>query len=231
MDSTIHQIDSVDCAKDWHLVRSLRQVYVQDCQVKVALWGADCQDLSLTMLDNAQKIGAECARFHFSPAESRGAGFTALCGLLQAVDFSLRDLVQVLAAADFERGSVEIFGMAVTRSMEPAIRVFSPFHMDRLKPLDKVPRKWTVRHALRAIVNGQYEGLRCTGVMTDDYAWDNARNFGRGECKAPLLFVRRVIESPSGWRVYAEDNNRVALNCHSFDCNELRVNLEASRAA
>jgi hypothetical protein len=229
MESQIHQIDSVDSATDWHLVRSLREVYVQDCQVKISLWGAECQDLSLTMLDNAQKVGAECARFHFSP--TRGAGFSALCGVLRAVDFSLRDLVQVLAAADFERGPVEVFGVSVTCSMEPAIRVFSPFHMDRLKPLDKMPKKWTVRHALRAIVNGQYEGFRCTGVMTDDYARDNERNFGRGEFKAPLLFVRRVIESPSGWRVYAEGNNRVALNCHSFDCNELRVKLEASRAA
>jgi len=230
MESRIHQIDSVDGAKDWHLVRSLRQVYVQDCQVKVSLWGVDSHELSLTMLENAQKIGAECPRFNFSPNDA-GGGLQALCGLLRAVDYSLSDLVQVLAAADFERGSVELFGMVVTCSVEPAIRVFSPFHIDRLKPLDKVPRKWTVRHALRAIVNGQYDGFRCTGIMTDDYAWDNERNFGRGECKAPLLFVQRVLESPSGWRVYAEDNNRVALNCHSFDCNELRVNLDASRAA
>ena len=32
MESQIHQIDSVDSATDWHLVRSLREVYVQDCR-------------------------------------------------------------------------------------------------------------------------------------------------------------------------------------------------------
>lgn len=228
----IIQFDSVATAKDWHQLFSSHQAYVQDGEVKVSVWGTgDNRALSLTMLANAQKAGAVCERYVFDLANQEMRGHQALCHLVNSVDYVLTDLLKVLKVMDFSRGTVELFGFKVRRVEEPAIRVFSPFHLDRIKPLTHEPKKWTVRHVLRAVVNGQYDTLRCSGKYTDDYAFDAEVGFQRGRIASPLAFVQKIIEFPSGWKAYGKEDGVVGISCHTFDCNEVHVNLGAANAA
>ena len=78
-----------------------------------------------------------------------------------------------------------------TVSEDKGIRVFSWLHLDRFNPLTSEPKKWTLPHVARAIINGQFTGLKSDGTYTDDYAFDAAVNFQQ----------RRDRESPRmDWR-------------------------------
>jgi hypothetical protein len=85
--------------------------------------------------------------------------------------------------------------------------------------------KWTLRHAIRALVNGQFEWLKCTGYYTDDYAWDMAMNYRQGEIPDAVSFAADVLESPSGWWVSGREENVVYMCCHSFDNNEFKFKV------
>lgn len=221
--------ESMASCESWIEALNSRECYVREPAARIAVSGmANNEELSITRLDNAFRAGKECITYRLSPALS-DSGVSALTDLLAEFDWDLSALLAVLDAVDSERGA-DVMGYAVRCRVYPGVRVFSPFHLDRLKPLKKWPSKWTVPMALRAIANGQYESFRCKGVYTDDYAMDNALNFRRGNVAA-LAFIRRVTERPSGWHVFEGRDNRVHINCHSFDMNELLVNLSAEKAA
>jgi hypothetical protein len=111
----------------------------------------------------------------------------------------------------------------------PAKRVFDPT-LKAYNPLKEIPAKWTLTHVVRALLNGQAENVKCTGVYTDDYAYDAASNFGIGEINAKNLAIR-LIECPSGWHAYAEADGTVHVNCHSFDNNKFTPLLRKVAAA
>ena len=117
--------------------------------------------------------------------------------------------------ADSKDGSLEIYA-----STEPGRRTFSPFALDRIKPLKALPAKWTIPHVIRALINGQYEELKCNGVYTDDYAYDAAVNYRMGTISNALEFCRGIIKNPGGWWAMAQDGGRVSICCSSFDSNE-----------
>lgn len=111
-----------------------------------------------------------------------------------------------------------------TRELKSS-QVFSPFCMERLKPLTEIPKKMTTRHAIRAIINGQVKNLKCNGIYTDDYAFDAAYNYRQGEIVDRVSFIQPILSRPSGWHVW-ESNGVYNLNCHSFDTNEFELCLE-----
>ena len=91
-----------------------------------------------------------------------------------------------------------------------------PLDLSIIRPLEKEPKKWTIPHVIRAIVNGQYKNLRCKYRHLDDTCQD----FGRGEILEPISFIQGIVESPSGWWVSKNNDGTVTLCCHSFDSNE-----------
>jgi hypothetical protein len=94
-----------------------------------------------------------------------------------------------------------------------------------VRALKAAPAKWTLPHVYKALMNGQFSALRCTGKYSDDYAYDNAINFGKGDFSERAAdFVRRIMEAPSGWRTYA-NGAVVSVCCHSFDCNDFTFKL------
>lgn len=112
------------------------------------------------------------------------------------------------------------------------VRTFSALHLDQITALSSIPKKWTVRRAMRAILAGQAEEWFVDGIYTDDYALDNARNFCRGELENYLGKARRIWESPSGWRVWTGskdegDRRKLSFNCHGFDTNTITIDLDA----
>jgi len=110
---------------------------------------------------------------------------------------------------------------------ERSARIFSPFNLLEIyKPLKEEPKKWTVPHALRAIINGQYEYLKCNGVYTDDYAYDAAVNFKKGEITGNIIFAVRILTSPSGWHCWKDsEDGSINISCHSFDSNEFKLRI------
>lgn len=88
--------------------------------------------------------------------------------------------------------------------------------LSTIKPLTEEPKKWTLAHVVRAIVNGQYEGLKCNYRHLDDTCQD----YGKGEIKNPIEFVQGIVESPSGWWTMRNNSGLVSICCHSFDSNE-----------
>jgi hypothetical protein len=112
------------------------------------------------------------------------------------------------------------------------IRTFSAAHLDQIKPLSSLPKKWTVRLALRAALSGQVSKWHVDGIYTDDYAFDNAYEYQRGELSQYLAKARRIWENPSGWNVRTSykdggDKTMISLDCHNFDTNTLHIDLDA----
>ena len=115
--------------------------------------------------------------------------------------------------------------VTVYKSVIKAIDVFNPMTIKQTyKPLKEEPSKWTIKHALRAIVHHQFENLMCDGYYTDDYAWDNANNYGIKEIKYTADFLKKIIEHKNGWRVYKYDD-RICINCYHFDTNSFKLKL------
>jgi len=232
--SHINKIDSVCSAKDWQLAMSCRELFVSSEEVRLRIFGSGRhRSLELVRLNNAQKRGAVCDRYYLNLEDKLEGirGEQALCRLINLVDYDLAGLLDIIGSADFHKGDLTLFGFRVTHSELPAARVFSPFHLHRLKPLKAKPAKWTVRHVLRLVANKQYDRFDCIGRFTDDHKHDADLNYGKGPVKAPLPFIRDVIENPRGWVAHEGDDGRVEISCHSFHNNEVHPNLEACNVA
>lgn len=98
-------------------------------------------------------------------------------------------------------GILEIEAFKGQRKFLRGVRMYSPFHHHRLPPLKSAPGKWTVRHALRALVNRQTE---------------NFEQVAHGPINLSKDLLRRIVETPHGWRTYAEDG-QIYLCCHRFE--------------
>ena len=96
--------------------------------------------------------------------------------------------------------------------------------LSTIKPLKTEPKKWTLPYVVRAIVNKQYEGLRCNYRHLDDTCQDS----GKGEIKDPINFIKGIVEDPSGWWVHKRDG-MISVCCHAFDSNEFRSKIETKK--
>jgi hypothetical protein len=181
-------------------------IYVRAENIKV--WqGAD--SIRVTDLTNALATGTECRYVSIR-------NWKDSCGAVNHVRGRYREQLDE-HTEDAQDGTLEIY-----TGTEPGRRTFSPFAVDRVKPLKAKPGKWTIPHVIRCLLNGQYEGLKCNGVYTDDYAWDAAVDFKRGAIADAVEFCRDIIKSPSGWWV-SEREGIVHICCHSFDSNEFKA--------
>ena len=175
----------------------------------IMVWqGAD--SIRVTDLTHALATGKECRYVSIRNWQDS-------CGAVNHVRGRYREQLDE-HTADSKDGTLEIY-----TGTEAGRRTFSPFALDRIKPLKAKPRKWTIPHVIRALINGQYEELKCNGVYTDDYAYDAAVNCRRGTISNALEFCRGIIKSPGGWWAMAQEGGRVSICCHSFDSNEFKA--------
>lgn len=179
-------------------------------------------------LRNALKTGKTCPSFSVEYRDE--------CDWLNLVNEVNGDLSQLLALLDeatdlASRKYVPLAnGLTVHRTAKPGVRMFSPFALERLKPLAELPSKWMLSHVRRALANGQIENLRCDGITTDDYAFDNATNFQKGKLETMKL-LRDLIESPDGWWTTIAASGKVGVSCHSFEHHSFTLKLENRQPA
>lgn len=221
---------------------SQQRVYDRSAQLEIESYAGD-GSLYLTDLTDALKPGKECTRFRIAQSTDRNYP-----------EYQARNLLSILVSAKFlfdllmkmnwvreERPlknwetvlpyepieyTFQGVNLVISRTTVESKRQFSPFAS--LKPLKKVPKKFTLTHFRKMVFNGQYTGSRCTGVYTDDYAYDAATNYSQGEIGLGGL-AYRIIDSPSGWWVSSEahgEKNEYSICCHNFDNNRFVLDLD-----
>ena len=77
---------------------------------------------------------------------------------------------------------------------------YSEFKLNNIKPLKAEPKKWNLSSVIRALANKQCEGLKCNYKYTDDYAYDNATDYGKGEVD-PDSMLRSIYNVKRGYSV------------------------------
>lgn len=186
--------------------------YFQDIQ---AYMEVRVQQICIVDLRNALIPGRECERLVLQPHDPYSSG---------CLYSGLNTFREVYEKFFVRR---ELPDCHVYASALKSINVFTPFK--EIKPI-KVPAKWTLPHVWKAILSGQiYEG-KCDGRYTDDYAYDAAVGFRSGVRLYLPSFAKALIESPSGWRVYADhtdgDQVQLSVDCYTFNLNTLQFDAK-----
>ena len=113
--------------------------------------------------------------------------------------------------SDFEKIHISFRKEKSNKYINPDISIY--------KKLTEKPKKWTILHVVRALLNNQFKNLKCEGVYTDDYAFDASVNYGKGELKNVREFCEKIIRGH--WSVYESEStpNEVHVNHFHFDNN------------
>ena len=159
------------------------------------------------------------------------------CAVLNSdwVGMEVEEAVDLLLEADWVKNkwggydSIEADGIRIHRDEIASNRVLNPNRLDRWQPLKSMPKKWNLPLVVRALVNSQVTTFH-DYRYTDDYAYDNSYNFGKGEA-SNMYLAENLVDSPSGWRAYANSPDTVFVGCHSFDAYTLTIVDEAVKGA
>ena len=179
---------------------------------------------SLVIIDlaNAMQNGKTCTRWLFSVSpwhmDTSKLSFTAYIMMAAPECDTLAELVAWLRAG---KPLQEVDGLTVSVGGQPGNRTFSPFAP--IKPV-KLGDRLSAATIAKAICAGQIVAGRTDGRYTDDYAFDAATDFGRGEIDVQA-FAQDIYENPRGWRFWWHDDTRreIVAACHTFDYKTLAV--------
>lgn len=179
---------------------------------------------SLVIVDlaNAMQTGKTCARWLFS-ARPWHMDTSRLC-LTEYIEMAAPEcdtLAELVAWLRAGKPLQEVDGLTVSVGEQPSNRTFSPFAP--VKPV-KLGDRLTAATIAKAIRAGQIVAGRTEGRYTDDYAFDAATDFGRGEIDVQA-FAQDIYENPRGWRFWWHDDTRreIVAACHTFDYKTLAV--------
>ncbi len=204
--------------------------YFADSLLYVEMYSGQ-QSIVITDVTNAMKPGKTCQQVKFSGVWNSNK--CEVANLLHQYGDDFRQVFAALAeipAVKYNGGTdVVLRGIEgrAYNSEEPSIKQFSPFAtVNRLK---EVPAKWTLAHVVRALVNGQFTGLKCNHHYTDDYAWDAAVNFQQGSI-VPTGLIQELVDSKSGWWVSADKSGYLTVACYSFKSYGFTLDLSGKAA-
>ena len=179
---------------------------------------------SLGMIDlvDAMKPGKRCARWFFSVSPWK-MDADRLC-MTEYVEMAAPEcdtLAELVAWLRAGKPLHEVDGLAVDTGAQASNRTFSPFAPVKPVKLGERLNAATIAKAIRA---GQIVAGRTEGRYTDDYAFDAATDFGRGEIDVQA-FAQDIYEHPNGWSFWWHDDTRrvIVAACHTFDYKTLSV--------
>lgn len=198
---------------------SIGTVYVESEQLAVTLYE---NALNVRTLDNALKRGKTVIKHTTYFQKGSFDGREIMNEYMFFLKINFAELIERAVAndlPDIDDGSVKNL-----HNEEKAVRVFSPFAKPKKVNLHS---KWTIDKVAKAILSGQVTQGVQDMALTDDYAYDAAVNFRKGELFDLLDFAKELTESPSGWwlRVDETEDNKIKLRvaCHHFDYRTLYV--------
>ena len=180
---------------------------------------------------NAFKTGVECKGYSIDGDEDDSISqFIAECGYsVDKMVARCEEALSILSENEY-KGILQgtSWSASVYDRTSVGIRSFSPLPeaLKTLKPLNEIPKKWTLRHVNRMLANEQYMKLETRDRYTDDYAMDAAHNYYAGEISG-LYLLKDLTESPSGWWISRadKDGEQLGINCHHFDYKQCLVDL------
>lgn len=179
---------------------------------------------SLVIIDlaNAMQNGKTCTRWLFSVSPWK-MDADRLC-MTEYVEMAAPEcdtLAELVAWLRAGKPLLDVDGLTVETGEEASNRTFSPFAPVKPVKLGDRLNAATIAKAIRA---GQIVAGRTDGRYTDDYAFDAATDFGRGEIDVQA-FAQDIYEHPNGWRFWWRDESRreITAACHAFDYKTLAV--------
>lgn len=194
----------------------------------------DCKQetFSLTDLNNAMKVGKNVDTYIFQKKDSTNS-LTMLSMYLEwAVSEEMFiDFLYLLKKACTEpRMSNSIpfkFSeeFVCIKNTVKGTSVFSPF--SEVKAVN-MGSKWTAQKVAKGILSKQIFEGETVRKLTDDYKSDSDNNFGKDDTLDLLDFAQSIYESPTGWRVYVDENKStfeylvLSVNCYHFDSKEVK---------
>lgn len=194
-------------------------VYVKSLNVRVSMY---TNSLRIIFLDNAGKRGKTCKEFVMWV--DNGSIKNTCSNLFNAI--SLKEFVEIVKedanSMEGEDWKIDVYELK-------AVNVFNPMDTSIYKRLDKEPVKWKIADCVRALVNGQYDAVECTGQYTDDYAYDDAVNYRKGAISA-LALAKDLVEdgAKSGWWIYKRDEH-ISISQHPFNYNKMIFNIDGGK--
>lgn len=202
-------------------ISDLRQgTYIEDCNVYAKLWENALVVIDLT---NSMKRGKNClvAQVKVKDDPFGSDAWSHIYEYTWRNKLTVKELMEQALTDTIADSDLE-----VTLSERKGVRTFSPWA--KVNKVKKAPRKWTLAHLTKAIVSGQAIDAKQEMRLTDDYAYDNSVNFGKGSISA-LALAKELVEEPSGWWVHVDeqtdDTVTLSVNCHHFDYNTVTLKL------
>lgn len=179
---------------------------------------------SLVIIDlaNAMQNGKTCTRWLFSVSPWRmDAGRLCMTEYVEMAAPECDTLADLVAWLRAGKPLLDVDGLTVDTGSQASNRTFSPFAPVKPVKLGDRLNAATIAKAIRA---GQIVAGRTEGRYTDDYAFDAATDFGRGEIDVQA-FAQDIYEHPNGWRFWWRDESRreITAACHTFDYKMLAV--------
>lgn len=179
---------------------------------------------SLVIIDlaDAMKPGKSCTRWLFSvSAWKMDADRLCMTEYVEMAAPECDTLAELVAWLRAGKPLLDVDGLTVDVGAQASNRTFSPFVPVKPVKLGERLNAATVAKAIRA---GQIVAGRTEGRYTDDYAFDAATDFGRGEIDVQA-FAQDIYEHPNGWRFWWRDESRreITAACHTFDYKTLAV--------
>ena len=173
-------------------------------------------------LADAMKPGKSCARWLFSVSPWK-MDAARLC-MTEYVEMAAPEcdtLAELVAWLRAGKPLLDVDGLTVDVGAQASNRTFSPFAPVKPVKLGERLNAATIAKAIRA---GQIVAGRTEGRYTDDFAFDAATDFGRGDIDVQA-FAQDIYEHPNGWRFWWHDETRreIVAACHTFDYKTLSV--------
>lgn len=165
---------------------------------RIKVW-ADCVDL--TDITDAGRRGKKCASAYFEHKKRRPmGGLTIWVDDLRACLVYLRENWKGQKVSglreEFEGSDLVLRALEVREQN----RVFNSMDLSVYRPLEKAPKKWTMPHAIRGLVNGQL-------------VWVHTHKTGETvESLDVTELVRDLIEKPGLDTVRVDDDGMICLN-------------------
>lgn len=209
-------------SKDFRIIGLLNQyddLYFADICVSAHPYRNSLVIIDLT---DAMKPGKTCARWLFSVSPWK-MDADRLC-MTEYVEMSAPrcdTLAEIVAWLRAGKRLLDVDGLTFTAGTQASNRTFSPFVPVKPVKLGERLNAGTIAKAIRA---GQIVAGRTEGRYTDDYAFDAATDFGRGEIDVQA-FAQDIYENPRGWRFWWHDDTRreIVAAFHTFDYKTLVV--------